>query len=172
MRTLNICKIISRNLFLLKKLRLYVNADARKLFFQAHCLSHINYVSTVWCNAGDVHIKKVHSLHRRGVKLISDSQLSTDDKFKELHILTLPKQFTFNVALLIFKILQGHAPSYLNDLLTKSQNQGRSIKLLLPLPRIDLFKSSLSFCGSKVWNSLPPCITNCNTINFFQSQST
>ena len=163
-----ICKIVSRNLFLLKKLRLYVNVDARKLFFQAHCLSHINYASTIWCNAGDVHIKKINSLHRRGVKLISDSQLSTDEKFKELCILTLPKQFTYNVALLIFKILQGHAPSYLKDLLTESPNQSRFIKLLLPLPRIDLFKSSLSFCGSKVWNSLPSCITNCNTINSFK----
>ena len=166
-----LCKIVSRNLFLLKKLKLYVNPDARKLFFQAHCLSHISYASTVWCNAGEVHIKKINSLHRRGIKLISDSQIPTDEKFTELNILTLHKQFTYHVALLIFKILHSHAPFYLNDLLTKSHNQGRSIKLLLPLPRIDLFKTSLAFCGSKVWNSLPPYITNCNSINSFKVSS-
>ena len=48
-----ICKRLSQNIFLLSKLRRYVDNDGLKLFFFAHCLSHINYASTVWCNAAD-----------------------------------------------------------------------------------------------------------------------
>ena len=43
----NICKHLSKNIFLLSQLRHYVDSDARKIFFQAHLLSHINYASTV-----------------------------------------------------------------------------------------------------------------------------
>ena len=43
----NICKHLSKNLFLLSQLRHCVGSNARKIFFQAYLLSHINYASTV-----------------------------------------------------------------------------------------------------------------------------
>ena len=54
----NICKQVARNLFLLVQLRKYVDIDCRKLFFNAHLMAHINYASTVWSNASEVHFKK------------------------------------------------------------------------------------------------------------------
>ena len=65
-----ICKRVSQNIFLLSKLRCYVDTDALKLFFFAHCLSHINYASTVWYNAVDTYIKRLNSLHKRAIKII------------------------------------------------------------------------------------------------------
>ena len=53
----NICKHISKNLFLLSQLRHYVDSDARQIFFQAHLLSHINYASTVCSGASEVHLR-------------------------------------------------------------------------------------------------------------------
>ena len=131
-------------------------------------LSHINYGSTIWCNASEVHIKKLNSLHRRGVKLISNSQISTNERFQELNLLTLQQQFTYNVALFMFKVLQGCAPPYLQTLITRSSTNYTSVKLRLPLPRIDMYKTSFSFYGTKVWNSLPSQITNSETIKSFK----
>ena len=37
---LNVCKIVSKKLFLLSQLRYYVNVKACKLFYSAHILSH------------------------------------------------------------------------------------------------------------------------------------
>ena len=54
----NICKQVALNLFLLGQLRKYVDIDCRKLFFNAHLMAHINYASTVWSNASEVHLKK------------------------------------------------------------------------------------------------------------------
>ena len=53
----NICKHLSRNIFLVSQLRHYVDSDTRKILFQAHLLSHINYPSTVWSGASEVHLK-------------------------------------------------------------------------------------------------------------------
>ena len=107
----NVCKQLARNLFLLAQLKHYVDADARKMFFQAHCLSHINYASTIWCGASEVHLKKLNSLHRRAGKLIlSDEAMTTSEKLKTLNILPLQKQFKYNTAVLMFKIINGKAP--------------------------------------------------------------
>ena len=93
----NICKHVSKNLFLPSQLRHYVDSDARKIFFQAQLLSHINYASTVWSGASEVHVKKLNSLHRRAAKLILlDQSLSTTEKLNKLNILPLDKQLKFN----------------------------------------------------------------------------
>ena len=54
----NVCKIVSKKLFLLSQLRYYVNVKARKLFYNAHILSHINYASTLWGGCSEGHLKK------------------------------------------------------------------------------------------------------------------
>ena len=41
-----------------------------KLFYHAHCFSYINYTSTVWSGANEIHLKKkMNSLYRRAGKI-------------------------------------------------------------------------------------------------------
>ena len=54
------CKQISQSLYLLNKLKHYLDTDARKTFLHAHCLSHINFASTVWSRASQTHLKKIY----------------------------------------------------------------------------------------------------------------
>ena len=153
----NVCKHVSKNLFLLSQLRHYVDSDARKIFFQAHLLSHINYASTVRSGASEVHLKKLNSLHRRAAKLIlPDQSLSTTEKLKKLNILPLDKQLKFNRCVTMFKIHTGKAPPYLSDFLHRAPARYRSNNHVLPRPRIDQFKTSFAFSGSSTWNTLPP----------------
>ena len=121
-------------------------------------LRHIltNYVSTVWDSCSGEYMKRINSIHRRAVKLIlPDHTLNTDEKFKALNILPLEKQLFFNKAVITHKIYHDEAPPYLSPLLKKAPKRYGSCKLILPLPRIDLFKSSLSYSGSIIWNMLP-----------------
>ena len=79
--TNNVCKTVSRRVFLLSKLRYIVDIDTRKLFFSAHIKPHIDYALVVWDGCSDVPKKRLHSLHRRAVKLIfPDKNLPTDQK--------------------------------------------------------------------------------------------
>ena len=69
----NLCKTVSRRVFLLSKLRYIVDIDTRKLFFNAHIKPHIDYASVVWDvwdRCSDVIKKIFNSLQRRAVKLI------------------------------------------------------------------------------------------------------
>ena len=76
--------------FLLSKLRYLVDIDTRKLFFDAHIKPHIDYASIVWDVCSDVLKKRLNSLHRKSVKLIfPDTALTTDQKLKEMRIMSL-----------------------------------------------------------------------------------
>ena len=52
--TNNVCKTVSRRVFLLSILRYIVNIDTRKLLFNAHIKHHIDYASVVWDGCSDV----------------------------------------------------------------------------------------------------------------------
>ena len=146
----NICKHLSKNLFLLSQLRHYVDSDARKIVFQAHLLSDINYASTVWSGASEVHLKKLNSLHRRAAKLIlPDQSLSTTEKLNKLNILPLDKQLKFNRCVTMFKMQS------LSDFLHRAPARYGPNNYVLPRPRIDQFKTSFAFSGSSTWNTLP-----------------
>ena len=94
--------------------------------------------------------------------------LSTDEKMKALNILPLQKQLYFNKAVLMFKVNRRMTPSYITSLFTESNNLTN--RYVLPKPRIDLFKTSLSFSGSSCWNSLPVAIKTAGTIKRFKME--
>ena len=120
----NVYKIVSKKLFLPSQLGYYVNVKARKLFYSAYILSHINYASTLWDGRSEVHLKKLNSLHRRAAKLIlSDPSKPADDKLKTLKLLPLMKQLKYNKAVMMFKVRNGKTPEYIRSLFTRSSSR-------------------------------------------------
>ena len=104
------CKTVSRRVFLLSKLRYIVNIDTRKLFFNAHIKPHTDYASVVWDGCSD--LKKIlNSLHRRAVKFIfPDTTLTTDQKLKEMRIMSLQKQLEYNKGLFMYRFRLAMRP--------------------------------------------------------------
>ena len=89
----NICKTVSKNIFLMSQLKRYVSSQTLKIFYSSHILPHISFCSTVWDGCGETHLIKLNSLHRRAAKLLlPDKNSSTDEKMKALIILPLQKQ--------------------------------------------------------------------------------
>ena len=165
----HLCKILSQNLFLLSKLKHYLNSFCLKLFFNAHILSRINYSNTVWHKAADDHILKVESLYKRGIKMISeDKNISTVQKTKNLNLLSLKNHFFFNSVCLTFKIQNDLAPNYLTHFINMS-NRNNSLNMIVPLTRLDKFKMSYCFTGPTNWNQLPKSIRNIDTIGKFKT---
>ena len=163
-------KKLARSLFLLNRLKIYIDSDARKVFFNAHCVSHINYASTVWSSSAQNHLKKLNTLYKRGAKIIlPDPTLSTQEKQSELDILPLNKQLEFNKLVSVFKTRFNLTPDYISNLFMKSHREN-STNYLLPLARIDLFKTSFSFSGALLWNALPLNIKLCCSCSNFKTK--
>ena len=70
-----------------------------------------------------------------------DKNLTTDEKQKALSILPLQRQLDLNKALLMFKVNRSMVPSYITSLFIECNN--RTIRYILPKPRIDLYNTSL-----------------------------
>ena len=163
----NVCKTISRRVFLLSKLRYIVDIDTRKLFFNARIKPHIDYASVVWDGISDVLRKRLNSLHIRAVKLIlPDTTLTTDQKLKEVRIMSLQKQLEY-----MYRVLGNEAPEYISNLYTHTLSRysnSRNYHLSLPRPRTDLLKTSISFSGAYLWNNLPLTVRSCQSLSSFK----
>ena len=110
------------------------------------------------------------SLHRKAAKLmISDSSLTTDTKLGYLGLLPLKEKLTFNKAVLVFKAYKNLAPPYLKQLFICSNTRATSRFITLPKPRIGLFKTSFSFSGASLWNSIPTQIKSRNSLISFKT---
>ena len=117
----NVCKTVSRLVFLVSKLRYIVDIDTRKLFFNAHIKPHIDYASVVRDGCSDVLKKILNSLHRRAVKLVlPNTTLTSDQKLKEMRIMSLQKQLEYNKGLFMYRVLSNEPPGYISNLYTHS----------------------------------------------------
>ena len=167
-----LCKCISRNLFLLSRLQSIISFEARKTFYNAHIKSHIDYASVLWDGCSDALFKPINSLHRRAAKLIlPDPNLSTENKMETIGMLSLKNHLSYNKAVLMHKILNDKAPSYLVQLFAEAPSRYFSFRrnLTIPKPRLDIYKTSLSFSGAHTWNSLPLNIKSVHSLSSFKA---
>ena len=150
-----LCKVIPSKVFQLSKVKHFLNFHARKLFFHAHIQACLDYGSTLWDSTWVSTLKPLVSLHRRALKLILlKSSPLTDADYKTLCILPLKLRFELNKGTFMFKIMFGSAPAYLKQLFLVNRSRGMN-KMSISIPRIDLFKSSLTYSGAVLWNSQP-----------------
>ena len=167
----NVCKTVSRRVFLLSKLRYIVDIDTRKLFFSAHIKPRIDYASVVWDGCTDVFKKRLNSQHRRAVKLIlPDTTLTTDQKLK-MRIMSLQKQLEYNKGLFMYWLLSNESPEYISNLYTHTPScysSSRNYHFSLSRPRIDIFRTSISFSGVCLWNNLPLTVRSCQSLSSFK----
>eukprot|EP00916_Digyalum_oweni_P013492 GHVL01022159.1.p1 GENE.GHVL01022159.1~~GHVL01022159.1.p1 ORF type:complete len:143 (-),score=1.96 GHVL01022159.1:814-1242(-) len=134
-------------------------------------MPHINFASTLWDNCSDVHLKRLNSLHRRAAKLIlHESNKPTDDKLKLLNFLPLKDQLTLNKAVFMYKVINNNVPGYLKSHFRHATKRYGSQNLIPPIPRLDLYKSSLAFSGASLWNSIPLPLRNASSVKTFRRQ--
>ena len=116
-------------------------------------------------------LTKLNSLHRRAGKLIiPDPALFTEQKMSALGILNLRNSSPYNKGVFMHKVLNNNSPNYLAQLFISHQSHYTNSRnnLYVPRPRLDLFKTSISFAGASLWNSLPQNIKSCISLPCFK----
>ena len=168
-------KHLSRHLYVLSQLKHITDEFTRKMFYEAHIKSHIDYASTLWDGCSENLFKKLCSLHRRSAKLINpDPLLTTDQKLRSLDMLPLKEHLLLNKSIFMYKYFSGALPLYLNGLLPKIKQSlyaTSRCSLTMPLPRIDLIKTSLCYSGGTLWESLPTDVQRARSLRMFKTLS-
>ena len=165
----NLAKKLSRKVFQLNRIKHFLDQHTRRLFFHAYIQPDIDYASTCWCLASQNCLKPLLRLYKRSVKLIllkSSSLLPGD--YKELNILPFDLRCRFNKGVLMYKIMNNLSPPYLYDKF-KMLNIRDKFSIFIPRPRTDLFMTSLSYSGAKLWNELPDSLKHKNSLPSFKA---
>ena len=175
-----VSKKISSYLWLLSQIRSYLTEQHRLLYYNAYINPHLEYCCIVWGNSSNFNTYKIEKLQRRACKLILGKDYTTlEDARNYLHVLSFEETIFIHKAKTMYKIATNSAPIYLNELFqmrdsgsnpNNSQLNLRSTSnrnFLIPKPKINLFKNSLSYSGALVLNSVPLWIKNSDSIKSF-----
>lgn len=154
---LSLTKLTAQKVYQLSKIKHFLDEHSRMIFYKAHIESHIDYCSTIWDRCAASCIERLHSLHRRAIRLIAGKQnIQNSCLYENLHLLPISKRFLLNKAKFVHKILSQNAPQYLTPLFTTMDSHTKRLhRLYIPMPRLDLFKKSFLYSGAHLWNSLP-----------------
>ena len=172
----HICSIMSSRIYLLSKIKKYLDIVCRKLFYNGYILPIIDYCCIVWSGCSSESLARILKLQKRAARLILDADpLSPSEPlFKQLGWMTVDQRIKYHKCLLTYKCVKtDEAPTYLsekfkfisdsNPYLLRNTAKGN---LVTPKPNKELYKKSFVYSGSVLWNDLPSsvrCVNNTNT---------
>ena len=164
-------------LYLLSRIKVYLNLHSRKLFFNAYILPHIDYCSTVWGNCKAADIDRVIKFQKRAARLILDEDFNTPSNvlFKALGWLRFDDRVNYRKAVMMYKALHDLSPTYISNKFTHThsihQINLRSLTdttLYIPQPKLEIFRKSLAYSGPKIWNTLPEFVRDAPSLDSFK----
>ena len=166
-------------LYLLGRIKCYLSIPVRKLFYNAYILPHLDYCCTIWGNANLNLMDSVIKFQKRAARCILDKDFDSPsaEMFTELKWMTFPERVQYQKAILMYKIFNNLAPEYLKGLFKHTADiHQRSLRstsdhlLYVPKPNIEQFRNSISYSGSKIWNSIPENIRLSDSIISFKKR--
>ena len=160
-------------LYLLGRIKTYLNLSIRKLYFNAYILLHLDYCCTIWGNCNNNLLDKLIKFQKRAARLILDKAIDTPSAefFQQLGINEL---FTEKPSLCINLNL---APTYLSTKFTYTSDIHQvnlrsltSSTLYVPKPNLETYKKTFAYSGSKIWNTLPESVRSAPSLEAFKKR--
>jgi len=174
----NTLKKCNSLLYLLLRIRFFINVHVRKMFFNAYILPHLDYCCTIWGNCSKELLNKMLKFQKRSARIILDKDYDfpADTLFKELKWMKFNDRVAYRKSVLVYMSINNLAPSYLNDKFQLSNTTHNRIlrssnnnELHIPKPRLEFYRKSLSYSGPKIWNSIPLNIREATSLQQFKS---
>lgn len=169
-----ITKKVASTIGALKRNRAYLSTRTAIQIYNALILPHLDYCSQVWDALYDTYSKRLQRLQNRAARAVTKSNydIRSKDLLTKLNWDTLNLRSKKQKVTLMYKIMNGRAPEYLQNLLCKQEHhyQLRNNKqcLKIPKPKTEYMKRSFSYSTAKLWNKLPLDIRQSTSIAQFK----
>ena len=148
-------------------------------FYNSYILPILHYCCTIWGKDNKRYINKINMLQKRIAKIILNKPIRTPSEglFKQLNWLSFSDRCKYHTSVLVYKVTNDIAPTYMSDILTFSKNQNHNLRssmhndlVLKRIPRTNYYKDSFSYFSMKVWNDIPVDIRLVTKIQTFKSK--
>ena len=166
-------------LFLLGRIKNFIDLPTRKLFFNAYILPHLDYCCTIWGNCSNELLHRIIKFQKRAARMILDKDLSSPsaELFRQLGWLTFDERVRYRKGIIMYKALHNLAPTYLSNKFTYTHNihsldlrSATNQTLYVPKPNLEMYRKSLSYSGPKLWNTLPESVRNAPSLGSFKQR--
>ena len=154
---LSIRQKVSRGLSILKKVKPVLKMGSLIDIYRSIIEPYFTYCCIVWDSIGDTQIAKLQKLQNRAARIMTSTSYlkRSSDVLRELEWMNLEEMGRRQKAILMFKILNGLAPTYLSEMFTYNtflHNYGlrcSKTNLELPKSRANYYKNSFANTGAK-----------------------
>jgi hypothetical protein len=170
----NICKRLSRQIYLFRQIRNCLTLNCKIMFYNSYILPHIDYCATSWGYANKANLDKLYKFQKRmGRLILNDFNCSSNELFTTLGWLTIYERIDLLTAKLVYKCLYESAPESLKYMFVfrnPSRDQplrNSGLDLSLPCAKTELRKKCFEYAGISIWNQLPVNVRHAyNQANF------
>ena len=166
-----VCKICSRNIGVLNKLKLFLPKPA---LYQLYCtliLPYLSYGIVLWGTAYKTDLDRLVKLQKRAVRIISNSSYLSHTKplFEKYNMLDINQLFSKEVRMFMYKYHNRLLPPSFNNMFVEMKSVHNYNTRGRENYRHDIHKlSSILTLGPRLWNSLPRNIKEAKCISMFK----
>ena len=168
----SIVKKSRSGLYMLNKVKPYVPSNTMNMIYNSLLAPYFDYCDVIWgtCNSTTRH--KVQKMQNRAAKIITGGTWydSSTAALNTLHWYNIKERYEFHLATAMYKIINGHTPSYLCNrfhVKTSGYELRGHKRLTIPIPKTEFKKRSISYSGATLWNSMTDDLkTACNISQF------
>ena len=124
-------------------------------------------------------LMKIYRLQKQACRIILNYDIyDMAESMNKIKILTIYERIFLRKAKFMFKVFIQEAPLYIRDMfeLTILNNESHILRsssnniFVTPKPNKELFKDSLSYSGTLIWNVLPEHIKLSKNISIFHKR--
>ena len=166
----SVIKNIAFKMSLLAKIKRYLNDNVALQIYKSMLLPYFDYGDVIFCKANERDLGKLQTLQNKCLKICTgkNRRFSTELIHKNTNVPFLNDMRKAH--LLNFMYLRKKDRSLLNTREIRTRAHDAPL-FIVPVPRSEAFKRSVSYFGSVSWNNLLPVIRNTDSfLNFKKIQ--
>ena len=138
-------------------------------------MSRVLYCAIIWAGAAVVHVKKIHLVQKRALRLVvwAKKDSPSGPIFYKLNRLTIFDEYKLQASLFMHNSINGNLPHFLSthfraNYQIHNHKTRFSHNIHTYITRTNARKSTLMVSGPRIWNNIPNSIRNIKSSSLFR----
>ena len=173
----NIIKGVGKMGDVLTKLKYSLNRSTLETIYFSFVRPKLEYASLIWDNCSELNKIRLENVQLKFARIVTGAKRGTSHAllYAETAWATLAERRKISKLKFMFKIVKGLAPNYLSDILPSRVGDDMQYVLRNDFhlrafsARTERFKRSILADCVRIWNDLPKCIQNIETLAEFKT---